>query len=129
MRVVYDDSQANLAVDIIDECMEDFNVSLDYFIKYENGTKRIQPDILYKRINERLKEHGLRIGNTVTHAHGIGNNCAYPIYFDTPDEIQQCCTIHISLSPFGQAGLYLKDYDNNTIGKTYRLGYRGIKEI
>ena len=129
MRVVYDDSQANLAVDIIDECMEDFKVFIRSFFRYEDGMERISPSILRERLNKRLKEHGLRIGNTITHTHNIGNNCAYPIYFDTPDEIQQCCTIHITLSPFGQAGLYLKDYDNNTIGKTYRLGYRGIKEI
>lgn len=101
MRVVYDDSQANLVVDIIDECMEDFAVFVRSFFRYEEGMERIQPNILYERINKRLKEHGLRIGNTVTYAHGIGNNCAYPVYFDTPDEVQQCCTIHINLSPFG----------------------------
>ena len=129
MRVLYDDSQANLAVDIINECMEDFAVSMAYFFRYEDGMERIQPNILRERLNKRLNEHGLRIGNTVTHAHGISNNCAYPVYFDTPEEIQQCCTIHINLSPFGQAGLYMKDYDNNTIGKSYKLHHTGIKEI
>ena len=115
MRVVYDDSQANLA--------------LDYFLEYESGINRIQTDRLRKRINERLKEHGLRIGNAVTHAYGIANNCAYSVYFDTPNEIQQCCTIHINRSLYGEATIYLKDYDNSTISKIYRLHYRGIREI
>ena len=129
MRVIYDDSQAHIAVDLIDECMEDFKVSIGYFFRYEDGMERIQPSILRERINKRLKEHGFRIGNTVANAYGIANNCSYAIYFDTPDEIQQCCTLHINLSPFGHAGLYLTDYDNNRISKTYRLHHAGIKEI
>lgn len=129
MRVVYDDSQANLAVDIIDECMEDFKISLDYFLKYESGINRIQTDRLRKRINKRLEEYGFRIGNTVTHAHGIGNNCAYPVYFDTPDEIQECCTICINRGMYGEAWVYLKDYNNNKLGKSYELHHTGIREI
>lgn len=129
MRVIYDDSQANLAVDIINECMEDFKVFMRSFFRYEDGMERIQPSILRERINRRLKEHGLRIGNAVTHAYNIANNCAYPVYFDTPDEIQQCCTIHINRSLYGEGAVYMKDYDNNTISKIYKLHYRGIREI
>ena len=131
MRIIYDDSQAHLAVDIIDECMEAFKDSMEYFIRYEPEYKLpcIQPDLVHKRLNERLKKHGFRIGNTVTHAYGIDDNCAYKVYFDTPNESQECCTLHINCSSNGQAYLYLEDYDGNKISKAYRLTFRGIKEI
>lgn len=130
MRIIYDDSQAQKAVEIIYEFMEDFKAFTECFIRYEvSGLPCIQPDLVHKRLNERLKEHGFRIGNVVTHAYGLDNNCAYKVYFDAPNESQECCTLHINRSSSGQAYLYLEDYEGNKISKAYRLTFRGIKEI
>ena len=126
MRVVYDDNKAVTAKMLLCEFMNSPNTSVRNFLEYDYGMQRIQTGILYKRINEYLKEHGFRIGKSAKHANGIGNNCAYAVYYDTPDEIQECCAIHINCGMYGEAWVYLTDYDNNKISKTYKLSEAGI---
>ena len=126
MRVIYDDNKAGIVEMLLWEFMNSPNTSVNDFLKDDYGMQRIQTNILYKRINEYLKEHGFRIGRSAKHANGIGNNCAYPVYFDTPNEVQECCTIHINYGLHGEAWVYLTDYDTNKLGKSYKLSQHGI---
>ena len=127
MRVVYDDNKAGTVKQLLCEFMNNPDTSVRDFLEYDYGMQRIQTNILYKRISEYLKEHGFRIGRSAKHANGIGNNCAYSVYYDTPDEIQKCCNIHINYGLHGEAWVYLTDYDNNKLGKSYKLSEECIK--
>ena len=126
MRVIYDDSKAGTVRQLLCEFMNSPDISVRNFIEYDYGMDRIQTNILYKKISEYLKERGFRIGRSAKHANGIGNNCAYAVYFDTPDEIQECCSIHINSGLHGEAWVYLTDYDGQKLGKSYKLSQHGI---
>lgn len=126
MRLIYDDTKAATVRQLLCEFMLSSDISVKDFLEYDYGMQRIQTHILYKRISEYLKERGFRIGSSAKHSNGIGNNCAYAVYFDTPDEIQECCSIHINQGMYGEAWVYLTDYDNKKISKSYKLSHMGI---
>lgn len=126
MRVIYDDNKAATVKQLLCEFMNSPDTSVHNFLEYDYGMDRIQTNILYKRINEYLNKRGFRIGRSAKHANGIGNNCAYAVYFDTPDEIQECCSIHINSGLHGEAWVYLTDYDGQKLGKSYKLSHMGI---
>jgi len=61
---------------------------------------RVQTGRLKHLMNQYLGKRDFRIGDTVTHAHGIENNCLYPIYYAPAGvaEIQQCANISLNTS-------------------------------
>lgn len=126
MRLIYDDTKAATVKQLLCEFMNNPDTSVRNFLEDDYGMQRIQTHVLYKKINEYLNKRGLRIGSSVKHANGIGNNCAYAVYFDTPDEIQECCSIHINSGLHGEAWVYLTDYDNKKISRSYKLSEYGI---
>lgn len=79
MRIVYDDTMQGELVAAVEKFMASFDVKR--IVQYEWGMDRVQMHILREKLNLYLEHCRMSIGNKVTHAHGIGNNCQYPVYY------------------------------------------------
>ena len=76
MRIVYDDTMQETMAAAVGEFMDALNVG--EIVRYEWGTDRVQMYMLREKLGAYLEHYRMSIGNTVTHAYGIGNNCQYP---------------------------------------------------
>lgn len=128
MRIVYDDTMQDAMVEAVGRFMDSFDVK--GIIRYEWGTDRVQMHILREKLHLYLKRYRMSIGNKVTHAYGIGNNCQYPVYYhpEGSDEIQQCGNININSGMYGEGFVSCEDYNRNRIGAAYEVRIRGIKK-
>lgn len=129
MRIVYDDNMQSTFVQAVSHFMETLRIA--EVTRYENGMDRIQMYLVKKKLNRYLQDYHIEIGQTVTHAHGIGNNCQYPVYYHPEDaaEIQQCAYINLNIGLYGEGYLSCEDYNGNRIGNTYELHKFGIKQM
>lgn len=124
MRIVYDDRKATDFILLLDDIICD--------IKYSFGTRclmeddRIQAHLVKKYIDARLGTY--YIGQTATHAHGIGNNNRYPVYYKGENELEECCYIHINQGLYGECYVYTTDWDSKRIGYTYEFHRNGISK-
>ena len=128
MRIIYDDNKQSIFVQAVSRFMAGLHTA--EFTRYENGTDRIQMGMVKEGLNEYLRDYHMEIGKTVTHAHGIGNNCQYPVYYHPEDgiEIQQCAYINLNTGLYGEGFLSCEDYNGNRIGNAYELHKYGIKQ-
>lgn len=87
MRIVYDDTMQGELVAAVEKFMASFDVKR--IVQYEYGMDRVQMHS-EEKLNLYLEHCRMSIGNKVTHAHGIGNNCQYPVYYypEGSDEIR-----------------------------------------
>lgn len=124
MRIVYDDRKATEFSELIDEILD--------MLKYVSGTRCVMDDgrvryyLVRKYIDTRLGTY--YIGNDVTHAHGIGNNNRYPVYYKGSNELEQCCFININQGLYSECYLYLTDWNNDRFGYTYEINRHGVSK-
>ena len=127
MRIVYDDTMQQKAVKLVAEYLEFLNKHMDRVVRYEWSMNRVQKNLVKERLQGYLEDFGFDIGKTVTHAHGIGNNCQYPIYYHgCVNEIQHCANININSGLYGDVYVSIEDYNGKAIGKKYTLTRHGI---
>ncbi len=126
MRIIYDDAMQESMAAAVGKFMDSLDVK--EITRYEWGKDRVQMGILKKRLGLYLEPYRMSIGNTVTHAHGIGNNCQYPVYYhpEGMDEIQQCGSININTGMFGEGFVSCEDYNGKRIGAAYEVSPRGV---
>ena len=127
MRIVYDDTKQDELVAAVEKFMASFDVKR--IVQYEYGMDRVQMHILREKLNLYLEHCRMSIGNKVTHAHGIGNNCQYPVYYypEGSDEIQECGSININSGMYGEGFVSCEDYNGRRVGKLYKVAKIGIK--
>ena len=128
MRIVIDDNKAPEVVKLLEEFIRIARNDIRPYIKEEWGCERIQTDILKSKLNEFFESHNFKIGKTATHEHNIGNNNRYSVWYLAKDEMQECCKLNLIHGLYGEAYLYLTDYDGQTLSKIYELHCTGIKE-
>lgn len=87
--------------------------------------QRVQRAELKSQLTRFFARDNLKIGDTVTHAYGIGNNCQYPVYYEAENELQQCCAININVGLYGEAYVSLEDYNGKRISNSYKLTAHG----
>jgi hypothetical protein len=104
--------------------MMDLHRNINDITRYEWGTERVQSHEIKPRLNRFIKDYGLEVGNTVTHAHGIGNNCMYPVYYTACGEIQHCANININSGLYGECYVSVEDYNGKVIGSRYEIRAR-----
>lgn len=126
MRIVYDDTMQDVVVNLLEEFMRQINRHMASFVKYEWGMFRVQMDKIKSKFNLFISDDLFEIGNTVTHAHGIGNNCMYPIYYKAGNEIQHCVNINIITGMYGEGYISLEDYNGKKIGMSYKVMTSGV---
>lgn len=126
MRMVYDDTMQDVFCEIVNNVMLNLNHNIKPVVKYEYGMNRVQRTMVKERLNWVLKDYCIEIGNHVTHANGIGNNCEYPVYYHAENEIQHCANIHINSGLYGDVYVYATDYNGNRITKSYKLTQHGV---
>ena len=126
MRIVYDDTMQSKVCDIIHETMMYLNKHMDSVVRWEYGMYRVQRTRVKERLNGLLKDYYMEIGNTVTHAHGIGNNCMYPVYYHEENEIQHCANININSGMYGEVYVSVEDYNGRVVSKKYELRRHGV---
>ena len=126
MRIVYDDTMSKEAIRLLENAMRNIDGGIEKYTRYEYGMQRVQRDAVKRRINEVFADCNLKIGNTVTHANGIGNNCMYPIYFYGKSETQHCCNININSDMYGCLYVCLENYDGWVIGSKYEITRNGV---
>lgn len=129
MRIIYDDTMQSefVSVKLPNFLLryEENPEELESIAKYDYGMTRIQVSLLKEQLNQAVKDCFFEIGNDVTHANGIGNNCRYPVYYTAnPDELQICCYISINKGMYGEAYMYCDDYNKKRIGSSYEINYR-----
>lgn len=126
MRIVYDDTYQKELVDLVDGFLAGVNIS--YFVrKRDNKIDRTQ---FKESLNEFLNIRSFNIGNKATHAHGIGNNCNYPVYYtnkNNKDELQHCANININSGLHGELYISCEDYNGSRVSHVYTLSEWGIK--
>lgn len=133
MRIVYDDTMQNEAVlavrEVINYLAKGDNVNA--ILRDEYRLPRAQRGLLKERLACALDHRGMTIGNDVHHAHGIGNNCRYPVYYhpENDNEIQHCAYLHINIDPYGEAFVYVTDYDDKRVGRAYALSRHGVRLV
>ena len=126
MRIVYDDAMQRTVVKLVDDFMSRLRLNMKQVVKYDYGMERVQRVEVKARLNEFLKHQYMEVGNTVTHAHGIGNNCQYPVYYHAENEIQQCANININSGMYGEVYVSVEDYNGKRVSKSYELTRHGI---
>ena len=126
MRVVYDDTMQEMAIKLVDKVMAHLNRRIDLVVEYEWGMDRVQRAKVKERINGALEDYSMEIGKTVTHAHGIGNNCMYPIYYNDINEIQHCANININNGLYGDVYVSIENYNGKVVSKRYKLTAHGV---
>ena len=127
MRIVYDDAMQNMVVTLVAEYMAFLNNHMERVVRYEYGMDRVQRTEVKERLNGYLEDHYMEIGNTVTHAHGIGNNCMYPVYYHTENnEIQHCANININSGMYGEVYVSVEDYNGRRVSRSYELTRHGV---
>lgn len=119
MRIVYDDTMQNMFVDLVENFLKELDIKS--VSQYEWGSNRIQMFQVKDNLNDFLSKHNFEIGNKVTHAHGIGNNCNYPAYYHAENEIQNCAYINLNSGMYGEGYVSVEDYNGNRISKAYEL--------
>lgn len=120
MRIIYDDAKAGIAIATIKDFME-HHLDVKTIVRMENWMERVQRDKLKEQLSRFIAKDNLSIGDTVTHAYGIGNNCQYPVYYNAENELQQCCSININIDPFGTGYVSLEDYNGKRISCLYKI--------
>lgn len=120
MRIVYDDAKAVKAVTSLHDFMTR-KLDIKSVVREENWMQRVQRAELKSQLSRFFVRDNLRIGDTVTHAYGIGNNCQYPVYYEAENELQQCCAININVGLYGEAYVSLEDYNGKRISNLYEL--------
>ena len=126
MRIVYDDTMASQVQTVLERAMRNIDGGIERYTRYEYGMQRVQRPEVKSRINSILKDYYMEIGNTVTHAHGIGNNCMYPVYYHAENEIQHCANININSDMYGCLYICLEDYNGRVIGSKYEITRNGV---
>ena len=118
MRIVYDDEKRDLLVDEVDS----------FFGAYVYGQKRIGLWLdIFKQLDGSLRANwDLEIGEDVVHAHGIGNNCRYPVYYHHRidgecKELQQVGYININHGMYGEVFVYVGDYNNQRLSYLFEV--------
>ena len=126
MRIVYDDTMQETMAEAVGEFMDALNV--EEIVRYEWGTDRVQMHLLKEKLGAYLEYYRMSIGRTVTHAHGIGNNCQYPVYYhpEGVDEIQQCGNINLNSGLYGEGFVSCEDYNRNRVGAVYEVRACGV---
>ncbi len=126
MRIVYDNAMQGSMAAAVGKFMDSLDVK--EITRYEWGTDRVQMDILKRMLGLYLKPYRMSIGNTVTHAYGIGNNCQYPVYYhpEGVDEIQQCGNINLNSGMYGEGVVSCVDYNGIRIWAAYEITTRGV---
>ena len=126
MRLVYDDAMQGRMAAAVEGFMDFLDVK--EIVRYEWGTDRVQMNILKEKLRLYLEPYRLSIGNRVTHAYGIGNNCQYPVYYhpEGSDEIQQCGNINLNSGMFGEGFVNCEDYNGKRVGAAYEVTTRGV---
>lgn len=127
MRIVYDDTMQGEMTAAVERFMAALNVKR--IMQYEWGMERVQMHILRQKLNLFLEQYRMSIGSKVTHAHGIGNNCQYPVYYypEGSNEIQQCGYININSGMYGEGYVSCEDYNENRVGASYKVSRWGVK--
>ena len=127
MRIVYDDTMQKELCNIVHDAMMHLNKRIDLVVRYEYGMNRVQRAKVKERLNGVLEDYYMEIGNTVTHAHGIGNNCMYPVYYHSDNnEIQHCANININSGMYGEVYVSVEDYNGRKVGRGYELTRNGV---
>ena len=126
MRIVYDDTMQETMAAAVGEFMDALNV--EEIVRYEWGTDRVQMSMLREKLGAYLEYYRMSIGNTVTHAYGIGNNCQYPVYYhpEGVDEIQQCGNINLNSDPYGGGYVGCENYNGKRIGAAYEVNTNSV---
>lgn len=133
MRIVYDDAKqgrfvAELLPDFL-RCFSRGSKELKDITRYDYGMERIQSHLLKEKLNKYLSKYDFSVGDTVEHAHGIGNNCKHPVYYMADStELQICCYININKGLYDEVYLSCSDYNNNKLGSCYEITPYGIME-
>lgn len=127
MRIVYDDTMQGEMTEAVGRFMAAIDVKR--IMRHELGMERIQMHILREKLNLFLEQYRMSIGGEVTNAHGIGNNCKYPVYYYPEDsrEIQKCGYININTGMYGEGYVSCEDHNGNLTGVSYKVDRCGIK--
>lgn len=126
MRIVYDDAMQKTLIKVVNDVMLYLNQNIKVVVKYDYGTNRVQGGKVKELLNRVFADYGFEIGNNVTHAHGIGNNCRYPVYYHAENEVQHCADININTGLYGEAFVSIVDYNGKVIGTKYELTKHGV---
>ena len=126
MRIVYDDTKQKEACELVHDAMMHLNRRIDLVVKWEYGMNRVQRVKVKEIIQGILEDYCFDIGNTVTHAHGIGNNCMYPVYYDADNEVQHCANININSGMYGEVYVNVEDYNGKIVSRRYELTRHGV---
>lgn len=122
MRIVYDDTKATTMIKVLADFMT-HHLSVKSIVRPDYGMNRVQRSELKEQLSYFIADYDLSIGDTVTHAYGIGNNCRYPVYYKAENELQQCCSLNINVDPFGKGYVTLEDHNGTIISDSYRILY------
>lgn len=130
MRIVYDDTMQKVVFELVNEYLTFLQSHMDRVVRYDYGMNRVQKHLVKERLNGYLEDHSIEIGNKVTHAHGIGNNSQYPVYYYGDNEIQHCANININSGLYGDVYVSVSDYNDKRVGGIYyKLTQHGITKM
>lgn len=120
MRIVYDDSRAKEVVELYYRFLcEGFNAKAAS--EYDYGMYRIQRRYVIEQLESFLEKFGFSVGKRVYHANGIGNNGRVSIFYNTGNEMQECCYFNCNIDPFGVGFMYLEDYNGKKLTGVYEV--------
>ena len=120
MRIVFDDTKLGLFTEFISIWAHTRarNVQLK---EYSYGMQRFSLKLVQRDIDGYLEEKKFEIGNDVYHAHGIGNNNRYPVYYNAENEKQQVGYLNIIIDPYGGCRVFVSDYNDDRVGALHKL--------
>lgn len=127
MRIIYDDKAQQKAIDNCYDILCKLNRNLPTVTRYFWGCDRVKEELVRAYFARELKEYGFKVGETATHAHGIGNNNSYPIYWVAQDgNLEHCANINLNDDMYGGVYYYLSDFEEHRITQAYNISKHGI---
>lgn len=128
MRIVYDDTQlSTLAGTVRVLVTQNFASTADMknVTRHSCNMDRVEVGLVKTQLNKMLKGHNFEIGNDVVHAHGIGNNNRYPVFFSALDEKQLVGYLHLNSDMYGGVYVYVSNFNGCRCSDCYKLTSSG----
>lgn len=120
MRIVYDDTKLGLFTEFVSIWAHTRAKNVD-LKEYSYGMQRISLRLVQRDLDGYLEEKKFTIGKDVHHAHGIGNNNRYPVYYHAENEMQQVGYLNIIIDPYGGGRVFVSDYNDDRVGALHKL--------
>ena len=130
MRIVFDEDHDHIfaLVRVVTEFLTNncrTEGQMRCMTKYSYGIDRVEVNLVREQIAKFFSSTRFQIGKDCYHAHNIGNNNRYTVYFAADGELQFAGYLNLIDNMYGSVLVYVTDHLDHKRTSTYRLSRYG----